>query len=330
MKIVSYTGLFVGLAVIAVLVAWQGFGNVGAILMTLGWGIVLLPFLWLPQLSLNGASWRMLFTPGRAPGLAGSVIGMWVGYSVATLLPTASIGDEVVKARMLIHRGIRGVDASASVVLDKTVQAVSLLLWGLIGIVALVWMAASEKFVIAALVGSALLAAGIGGFIAVQHAGAFGFFAKFFARLRPSGDHRELVNDAGEVDAVIRALYRNPGRFALSCGVRLAGRIVMTAEILVAAYLMGHPLTLVDAVMLRSLSMALRGAAFVVPNGLGVQEGSFIVLGALVGLSPEVMLALSLASRARELIVSVPGVLVWQHAEGRALWRRRNARERAD
>ncbi len=329
MKILSYTGLFAGLIAIAVLVAWQGFGNVAGVLATLGWAVLLLPLMWLPQLCLNGASWRLLFAPGRAPDLAGSLIGMWVSHSVGMLLPTASIGEEVVKARMVIHRGARGVDASASVVLDKTVQAVSLLLWGLIGVLALVWLAASDEVVIAALVGSALLAAGIGGFIMVQHAGAFGFFARFFARLRPSGDHRELVDDASEVDAVIRALYRNPGRFALSCAVRLAGRIVMTAEILLAAYLMGHPLTLVEAVMLRSLATALRGAAFVVPSGFGVQEGGFVVLGALAGLSPEVMLALSLATRARELIVSVPGVLVWQHAEGRALWKRRNARERA-
>ncbi len=329
MKIVSYTGLFAGLAAIAVLVAWQGFGNVAGVLATLGWAVLLLPLLWLPQLWLNSASWRLLFAPGRAPDLAGALNGIWVAHSVGVLLPTATIGEEVVKARAVIHRGVRGVDASASVVLDKTVQAVSLLLWGLVGTVALVRLAASDEVVIAALVGSALLTAGIAGFIAVQNFGAVGFFAKFFARLRPTGDHRELVDDASEVDAAIRALYRSPGRFAASCGVRLAGRIVMVAEIMLAAHLMGHPLTLVEAVMLRSLATALRGAAFVVPNGFGVQEGGFVVLGALAGLSPEIALALSLATRARELIVSVPGVLAWQHAEGRALWKRRNARERA-
>ena len=77
--------------------------------------------------------------------------------------------------------------------------------------------------------------------------------------------------------------------------------------------------------MLKSLTGALRGAAFVVPGGWGIQEGGYVVLGALIGLTPEFMLALSLATRAREVLMALPGLLAWQHAEGRWLWRRRSA-----
>jgi hypothetical protein len=80
--------------------------------------------------------------------------------------------------------------------------------------------------------------------------------------------------------------------------------------------------------MLKSLAGALRGAAFVVPGGWGLQEGSFVLLGGLLGLGPGFMLALSLATRAREVLVSVPGLLAWQHAEGRALWKRAGAARR--
>ena len=75
--------------------------------------------------------------------------------------------------------------------------------------------------------------------------------------------------------------------------------------------------------MLKSLTGALRGAAFVVPSGWGVQEAGYVVLGGLIGLSPELMLAVSLATRARELLIGVPGLIAWQVAEGRWLWRRR-------
>jgi hypothetical protein len=34
-------------------------------------------------------------------------------------------------------------------------------------------------------------------------------------------------------------------------------------------------------------------------------------------------LAISLSIRIRELIIDVPGLVFWQHAEGRALFRRR-------
>jgi hypothetical protein len=42
-------------------------------------------------------------------------------------------------------------------------------------------------------------------------------------------------------------------------------------------------------------------------------------LGGVIGLSPEVMLALSFVTRARELMVSLPALMVWQIVEGRTL-----------
>ena len=70
---------------------------------------------------------------------------------------------------------------------------------------------------------------------------------------------------------------------------------------------MGQSISLWDLIMLRSLISALRGAAFVVPGAWGLQEGGFIVIGGLIGLPPDFMLALSLATRAREFVISVPG-----------------------
>jgi hypothetical protein len=100
------------------------------------------------------------------------------------------------------------------------------------------------------------------------------------------------------------------------------GRVLLTGELWLAAWLMGFPVGLLEALMLKSLTGALRGAAFPVPAGLGVQEGGYVVLGALAGYPPDIMLGLSLATRVRELLVSLPGLLAWQHVEGRALWQR--------
>jgi hypothetical protein len=58
---------------------------------------------------------------------------------------------------------------------------------------------------------------------------------------------------------------------------------------------------------------------------LGIHEGSFVALGALLGMPPGVALATSLASRVREIVSSVPGLVAWQYVEGRGLWRRRAA-----
>jgi uncharacterized membrane protein YbhN (UPF0104 family) len=76
--------------------------------------------------------------------------------------------------------------------------------------------------------------------------------------------------------------------------------------------------------MLESLGQAIRGAAFAVPGALGVQEGGYLLLAPVVGLSPEAALALSLIKRARELLLGVPG-LIYLHFSERG-WRLSAAR----
>jgi hypothetical protein len=50
-----------------------------------------------------------------------------------------------------------------------------------------------------------------------------------------------------------------------------------------------------------------------------VQEGAFLVLGTMFGLSPELGLSLSLVRRLRDLILGVPVLLAWQVIEGKRL-----------
>ena len=61
--------------------------------------------------------------------------------------------------------------------------------------------------------------------------------------------------------------------------------------------LLGHPVTWVEALLLESLGQAIRGAAFAIPGALGVQEGGYLLLAPLAGLSSDTALALSLAKR---------------------------------
>ena len=82
----------------------------------------------------------------------------------------------------------------------------------------------------------------------------------------------------------------------------------------------------VRQLVIESLLYAIRTAAFAVPQGVGVQEGAYVLLGAGFGLTPEMSLALSLLKRARDLTIGLPAIAVWQAIEGGRLWRRRAAR----
>jgi len=112
---------------------------------------------------------------------------------------------------------------------------------------------------------------------------------------------------------------------ASSFGLSFIGWIVGTGEVWLALHLLGHPVGWTEALLLESLGQAIRGAAFAIPGSLGVQEGGYLLLARLVGLPPEAALALSLAKRARELLLGVPGI-VYLHFVEKGWQRRRLAR----
>lgn len=323
-KTVSWIGLAIGLAIAVVLVAWQGAEDVAVLLASTGWKLLLVAGFAVPSLLLSTASWQLLFPPGRAPRFAPALAAVWIGSSINILLPVAGVGGEIVRARLIARGSGRTRDAVASVVVDKTVQVATLPLLGLIGIGALLPLRPDAGSVGAALAAIVLLAIVIAALVLAQRAGAVAYLASRAVRLARSPKWDGLVERASDLDGAIRALYR-PGRIAASCALRLLARLSLAGEVWLAARLLGHPIGLVDAIALKSIAMVAGTLAFPVPAGLGVQEGTFVALGALVGLPPHLALATSLATRVREVVVSLPGLLLWEYLEGRALWRRRAA-----
>ncbi len=118
---------------------------------------------------------------------------------------------------------------------------------------------------------------------------------------------------------MVRLLYRRRARIAACTVWQLAGWIAGAGEIWLALRFLGSPVSLGDALIVESLAQAVSSAAFIVPGALGVQEGGFLVIGGLIGLGPEISLALALARRARDIIIFVPALLAWQASEGRRL-----------
>ncbi len=76
--------------------------------------------------------------------------------------------------------------------------------------------------------------------------------------------------------------------------------------------MLGAETGLAEALVIESLGQTVRNAAFVVPGGLGVQEGGFVLICALFGIPPEQAIALSLIRRVRDIILGVPGLVAWR------------------
>jgi hypothetical protein len=133
----------------------------------------------------------------------------------------------------------------------------------------------------------------------------------------------------GGLAKAVHEIFGMRAAIALSLGFHLAGWMIAAVETWVALALAGRPLGMPEAIAVEALVFALRGAAFIVPSSVGVQEGGYVVVGALFGVGPEAALALSLLKRARDLVTGIPALLVWQAAEGQRFHRRLRERRTA-
>ncbi|MEE8200610.1 MAG: lysylphosphatidylglycerol synthase domain-containing protein [Candidatus Acidoferrales bacterium] len=323
MKRVAPLALIAGLALATGIVAWYGFDEIGAALGRAGGRLLWLgPFHLLPLL-LGCWAWLTLFPTERRPAFRLGIVASWIGISINWLLPVAQVGGEIAKAIWLARRGVPGGLAGASAVVDKTVQAATQALIALLGVGLLIIEFDGTRLVPAALGFSLVLLGLLYAFYRVQTGG---FFSKLAESARFSARGATLmllVGGAEQLDSGLREIHAAPMRVVASVLWRLLSRLTLAGEIWLALNFMGHRIGWMEALLLESLGQTVRAASFAIPGAYGVQEGGYVLLGGLVGLPPELGIAVSLAKRMRELVVGLPGLLVWQLSEGRSALRGR-------
>jgi glycosyltransferase 2 family protein len=72
-----------------------------------------------------------------------------------------------------------------------------------------------------------------------------------------------------------------------------------------------------QAIAIQALLEGLRSATVFIPAAVGIQEMGYAALAPVFGFTPEIGLALALLRRARDIVVAVPVLLLWQMVEGR-------------
>jgi len=321
MKITVSFALLAGLALLTILIAWQGFGEVAGTLTTAGPGLLVVTAFHLIPMLANTVAWRCLFQP--ADRLSGSklLIARWVGESVNSLLPVAQVGGELAKARWIMPHGIAGRIAGASVVVDLTITVLTQIIFTIIGLTLLILRLGRDDIIIPVITGTAIISLLLAAFYIAQRKGMFEKAAYLIERIAGGREWLSLSGGAATLDQAIHAMYRHRGQLAAASAWRLLGWMMGTGEVWLMMYFLGFPVSIMDALLLESLGQAIRAAGFIIPASLGIQEGGFLLLGAALGIPPHTALALSLGKRVRELLLGFPGLAFWQFRKGRHLWK---------
>jgi putative membrane protein len=298
--------LLAGLLLFLALLAWHGVTAVLSALSIAGWALLLLvPFHLLP-LVIDALAMTVLFDRGtRSSSLRNTTLTRWVGESVNSLMPAGQLGGPVLMARQLAQRGSAMPVAAAVVTVATTYQLMAQMLFALAGL----GLLGSYQHSQVLLISVAVLCAIAISFYLTQRRGMFqklaGVARRFFGPERMAG----VMGQAETLDIHVRALYARRLRGAGSLAASLVGWIVGTGEVYLILHLMKAHVSWETALLLESLGQAVRGAAFAIPGSLGVQEGGYLLLAPFAGLSADTALALSLAKRAREVLLGLPGLL---------------------
>ena len=235
--------------------------------------------------------------------------------SSADVLPITQLGGVVLAARALVLAGIEAPQASAAVIADLTTESFAQGLYVLVGVIAslsLLYKSAALSPYVGAMLGGALfLSAGAIGFAIAQILGS-----RFIERIGARLFGAELTQ-AQDFHIAIRRAYANLGRVALSILLQFAGWIGSGLWLWVVLLAMGFRHVFWTAIAIQALVEGLRSALVFVPASLGVQEAGYAALAPVFGLPPEIGLAISLIRRARDVVVAVPVLLVWQAIETR-------------
>jgi len=269
---------------------------------------------------LNTTGWRFAFPPPRPPVRFRQLLAARLaGEAINNLTPTATIGGEVVRGRML--EGV--LDSSvawASIAIAKLMQTFAQMAFVFIGLFAVArYTQLPAGFERGLLIGLTVITTGLLTGIIMQRRGLFTAAGGLATRLGvhlPERLHEQLER----LDEQIARFYAAPGAFVMSVLGFFGGWCMGVVEVYIVLTCLDAGPSLSRAMTIEVLSVAIDALTFFVPAKAGTQEGGKVLIFDLLGLDPAKGLTLGIVRRLRELSWSMLGlvVLARHHARRRA------------
>lgn len=315
-------GIF-GLALLTGLVGYFGFASVMQAALSSQWATALVVLARAVALAGCGIGWWCLLTPKGPPAHVFIAL-RFIREAINGLFPFAVVGGDIIGARLLSHFGVAMSLAVASVLIDIFVQVVSLLIYVGAGVAIVLDVPGPHRLSTVTFVMMAIALPAVGGFFLALNFGAFDPVVRWLVAF---GEKRRWSVFAHVVDLgdQLQVIWRNHRGLSASLFVHVVTVFFGAVEVWIAFYFMGHPVSVAAAIAIESIGQGGKAAAFMLPGGIGVQDGTLIAAAAIFGVPVEVALAMALIKRVPDLVLGIPSLLLWQALEGRRLFVRRRS-----
>lgn len=323
-KQLRYLFIAVGAALLVVLVRKIGIDTILQNIRELGWWFI-------PVLMISGmgyvlytAAWRT-FLHRLSDG-----IGFYelfrikvAGEAINTLTPANFIGGDPMRI-YLLKKNFPVSEGAASVVVDRTLHSIAVLLTVMLGIVVafltLDHLSANIKYGVPIVLTIALA---FMGFVLVhQRRGLFGILMELCRRFRIRREFSErTVRRFMELDSHIVDFYESNHRgFLLALGCHVVGRLLGVVEIYVIGRAVSDEFTLFAALMLAALAPMINAVFAFIPGAIGVMEGAYSGVLYLLHLDPAIGITIQIARRLRAAFWIGLGLYFMGSRERRKVW----------
>jgi len=306
-----------GVSLTAALAAYAGIGAVYGALDDVGWlGIAWVCMLQLASMAFCAAAWRAV---AENTSFMSCLTARFIRDGVSNLAGIIPAIGEVAGARALSLLGATAGIAAASTVVDVALESLSQAIYTMIGLIPLVLLVQPDQATRWLLAISVAIVPIFAAFVVTRRRGALQAAERIIMRIArllgfaSAGEGLDLTRN-------VLGIYQRHRHVWLALLLHLAGWFMSAVQLWAAAQALDRPLSVGEALALQSIAYAARGAFFFVPGGFGVQEGTFVLVGAVLGVDPAIALALSLVLRARDILLGLPALMVWYGAEGRQRW----------
>lgn len=317
-------GTFIGAALGVGLAIWllrsYGIARVLDVLARVGWlGMLVVVLFHLPQMVLSALGWRIIAASKSElrPRLQTFFQLRWIREGVNNLLPLAQIGGEFVAVRLLQRRGVPLASAIGVTVADLLMEGATQVLFTALGVTLLSRLVGHSdvtELVSRGLLVSALIIAAA---FAALWLGMASFIERGLLRLGQSLGWPSTARIGG-LHAALIGCYRSPRRGLLAASSHLTSWLLGGIEVYLVLHFCGRDIGIGTGTVIESLGQAAKSIGFVVPGAAGVQEGAYVVICSVFGISPEIAIALSLVKRLREIVLGIPGLVLWRRNSAKA------------
>ena len=324
-RLIGYLLGFAGGALLTVLILREGAARVAAALAAASWAVPVVVAINIPRMFSDGAAWLALVPRPDQPRLLTAVWIRWVGGSINDLLPSARLGGDILTARLAtIRGGLPPTLAAGVAIVNMTVSVAMRILVTIATLLLIAGVTGLANLYVPTFVAGLTALIAVIGFFLVQRFGFFRLATGAVSRVKILSKWSLVIQSGADFDDTVRRLYSRLPALLVCALLWVASWLIGCVETWVALFALGIETSFIVALIVETVGQSIRSVFFIVPAGLGIFEGGMVMICGLLGISGDVALALSLIRRAREALLSDPGLIIWQFVEARRVLRRVN------